>query len=89
MRRRRTMSGFLDDIGTFMGNLGNNWAGGEDQAMYADPNSTMENPGGATAAGVQNFDTAVASEIPSLPSKNTVLLILGGAIIVFSLVNDR
>ena len=74
MRQRRTMqayygtppyggsyqpASFMDSVGQFFGNLGNNWAGGSDAPMYADPNATMANPGGATAAGAYNAGQAV------------------------------
>lgn len=93
------MRGFWADVGTWIGNEGNNMAGGEDQAMYADPNATMANPGGATAAGVQNFGNAVgdatAAGVQNL--ENAVgdlvphfnwLLYVGAAIIILSVIDS-
>jgi hypothetical protein len=44
----------------WLGNLGNNWAGGSDAPMYASPQATMANPGGATASGAYNAGQATA-----------------------------
>jgi hypothetical protein len=91
-----------DSIGNFFGNLGNNWAGGEDQAMFASPNSTMANPGGATATGAYNAGQAVeqgAGQVfQAVASPVTGFLsgllhgggmLIGAGIILVTLINAR
>lgn len=80
------MRGLADDFGNWLGNFGNSWAGGEDQAMYADPGATMASPGGATYAGVQNYGQAVQSVLPD--PRKFLLTLAGVAIILFTVIDS-
>jgi hypothetical protein len=85
--------GFWGDVGNFFGTLGNNWQGGEDQAMWADPNASYA-PGGvpyATVSGAENAGVAAAQGIKNLASPVADFflglargggIIIGGAIVL-------
>lgn len=85
---------FLDNVGSFFGNLGNNWQGGSDAPMYGGNTAGLPY---ATVEGTQNAGQAAGEAINTVVQYPVNFLIglargggaiLGVAVIVMALANE-